>query len=289
VMKIEEMMILHKCMNYTSKLNWLNGQITRDGALLLIETPSKEQDFSLINKDWTITLIKDGTVNKIEVKNVPIIPTEADIFSDGSILLVQGRCSTDGDTLEQNARRYNVNGQLMDTLLLGDGIRQVQIDETDTIWVSYFDEGIFGSFDNMEPIGADGLAAYSISGQKLWGAKNYNIADCYAINIANSKAVSFYYYDSYNLVQLKDYNETASYMVEGEDSFDQFIFDQEELIVQVDSYTMRRYKKSNQSLTPADIVTLIDEKGKRISGPIFMRGKLLYAFGKDGLYKKEFI
>lgn len=288
MMKIEEMMILDKYMNYPSNLNWLNGQITRDGALLLIETPRKEQDFSLINQNWTVTLIKDGAVNKIELKNVPITPTKADIFSDGTILLVQGRCSTDGDTIEQNACIYDATGQLKDSFLLGDGISQVQIDEMDTIWVSYFDEGIFGAFENMEPIGAKGLVAYSKNGQKLWEANDYDIADCYAMNVVSSKEVNFYYYDSYKLVQLKDYIETASYMVEGEDLFDQFIFDQEDLIVQVDSYTVKRYKKSNQTITPSAIVTLIDEKGKRISGPIFMRGKLLYAFGKDELYKKEF-
>jgi hypothetical protein len=256
--------------------------------LLLIETPWKEVDFSLTNQNWTITLIKDGTVNKIELKNVPNTPTKADIFSDGTILLVQGRCSTEGDTLEKNAYIYDATGQLKDSFLLGDGISQIQIDEMDTIWVSYFDEGIFGAFANMEPIGAKGLVAYSKNGQKLWEANDYDIADCYAMNVVSSKEVNFYYYDSYKLVQLKDYIETASYMVEGEDLFDQFIFDQEDLIVQVDSYTMKRYKKSNQTITPSAIVTLIDEKGKRISGPIFMRGKLLYAFGKDELYKKEF-
>ena len=287
-MKIEDIM-LDKCMNYTSNMYWFNGQITSDGDLLLIETHTRELDFALTNQDWTITILKEGTVNKIELKNVPITPTKADIFTDGSILLIEGRCSTDGEKLKQNAYIYDATGQLMDSFLLGDGINQVQIDETDTIWVSYFDEGIFGAFENIEPIGADGLVAYSKSGQKLWGAKAYDIADCYAMNVVSSKEVHFYYYDQYKFVQLKDLIETACYVVEGDDVFQQFIFDRQDLIVQIDSYTMLRYKISSQTINPVGNVTLVDEKGKRISGPVFMRGKLLYAFGIDGLYKKEFL
>ncbi|UPO90463.1 hypothetical protein [Niallia sp. Man26] len=287
-MKIEEIR-LDICSTYPISTKWFNGQITRDGALLLIETPQEEIDFSLSNQDCTITLIKDGNVRKIELKNIPISPTDADIFSDGSLLIVQGRCSTDGAKMEPNAQIYNLEGQLMDTFLLGDGISQVQIDETDTIWVSYFDEGIFGAIDDLEPMGADGLAAYSKSGQKLWGAKEYEMADCYAMNIVSSKEVNFYYYDQYKLVQLKDFMETACYVVEGDDTFQQFLFDQQDLLVEIDCDTLMRYNISNQTIIPAGNVTFVDEKGKRISGHVLMRGKLLYVFCKDRLYKKEFL
>lgn len=66
-MKIEEIR-LDMCSTSPISTKWFNGQITRDGALLLIETPQEVIDFSLSNQDCTITLIKDGNVRKIELK-----------------------------------------------------------------------------------------------------------------------------------------------------------------------------------------------------------------------------
>src|SRR5690625_4702538 len=142
-LKIEKLR-LHKWVDYSSHLNFLSGQITNDGALLFIESNLDELDFferPVPKNNWTIKIIKDAQIETIELKNVPLIPTEIDMFSDGTILIVQGRCLKDGKYIERNARRYNPNGQLIDAFTLGDGIEHVQIDETDTIWVSYFDEG----------------------------------------------------------------------------------------------------------------------------------------------------
>ena len=38
---------------------------------------------------------------------------KVDLFSDGTLLIVQSRCLKDGDNIERNARRYNTNGQLI--------------------------------------------------------------------------------------------------------------------------------------------------------------------------------
>ncbi|WP_449540290.1 hypothetical protein [Ferdinandcohnia sp. Marseille-Q9671] len=283
---------LQKWIEYSSDLHYIDGQITRDGSLLLIESKLQELDFferPVPKNDWSIKIIKDGSIQTIEVKNLPLIPTEVDLFSDGTLLLVQGRCVKDGTYIERNARRYNPNGQLIDAFTLGDGINDVQIDETDTIWVSYFDEGIFGNFGWEQPMGSDGIVAYSMNGERLWGAGDYGIIDCYALNVVSSKEVYFYYYNDFYLVQLNEMKESIRYRVNRHhEPIQQFIIDEKGLIGQIDTYTLMRYRKNIHSFDPREKLQLTDEYGKRIMGPVFMRGSYLYAYGKDGIYKKTF-
>ncbi|WP_338472883.1 hypothetical protein R4Z10_09240 [Niallia sp. XMNu-256] len=285
-----EKLVMKKWMEYSSNLNFVGGQITKDGVLLLIESSLKEIDFfqrPIPKNNWTIRMIKGETIETINLKNVPLIPSEVDVFSDGSLLIVQSRCRKDGHYIERNARRYNSNGELIEAFTLGDGISQVQIDETNTIWVSYFDEGIFGNFGWEQPIGSDGLIAYTMNGSKLWSARDYEICDCYGLNVVSSNEVYFYYYDDLNLVQLKEMKESIRYRVEGNDSFQQFIIDQAGLIGQIDLYSLKRFRIRNRTITPKEKLQLTDTNGKRINGPVFMRGKFLYAYGKDGVYTRS--
>lgn len=289
-MIVIEKFVLQKCLDYSTNLNFIGGQITKDGTLLLIESNLQELDFfqrPVPKNNWTIRMIKGNSIETIELKNVPLIPTEVDLFSDGTLLIVQGRCLKDGTYIERNARRYNPNGQLIDAYTLGDGIEHVQIDETDTIWVSYFDEGVFGNFGWEQPMGSEGLIAYGINGQKLWGAGNYGIIDCYALNVVSSKEVNFYYYDDFFLVQLNEMKETIRYRVEGDNTIQQFMIDQTGLIGQVDLNTMMRFRIKNRTITPKGKLQFIDDKGKPIIGPVFMRGMYLYAYSKNGIYQKR--
>jgi hypothetical protein len=283
-----EKLILEKCNVYSSDLNFVAGQVTRDGTLLLIESNLQELDFfqrPVPKNNWIIKIIKGGSINTVELRNVPLIPTEVDLFSDGTLLIVQGRCLKDGKYIERNARRYNPNGQLISAFTLGDGINGVQIDETDTIWVSYFDEGIFGNFGWEQPMGSAGVVAYTMNGQRLWGASEYGIIDCYALNVVSSKEVYFYYYDNFYLVQLNEIKESIRYRVNGRHhTIQQFMLDEGCLIGQIDRYTMMRYRKNIRSYDPKEKLQLTAENGKRIIGPVFMRGSFLYAFGKDGIY-----
>lgn len=110
----------------------------------------------------------DRDVMSVELKNLPLIPSHIDLFFDGTILIVQGRCVKDGANIEKNARHYCVDGTLLNEFTFGDGIADVQIDETDTIWVSYFDEGVFGNFGWDEaPLGIDGLIAFNRLGKSF--------------------------------------------------------------------------------------------------------------------------
>ncbi|ARK32622.1 hypothetical protein BkAM31D_23625 [Halalkalibacter krulwichiae] len=256
--------------------------------MLIVETSLEELDFfsrPVPKRNWTIHIMKNDTIETVELKNVSLIPTAVDLFSDGSLLLVQSRCLKDGSSVERNARRYNRNGQLISAFTLGDGIEQMQIDETDTIWVSYFDEGVFGNFGWEHPIGSEGLLAFTKDGEKLWGAGDYGIVDCYALNVTSSKEVYFYYYADSYLVQLTNRVEEIRYRIEGE-TLQQFLMEPNGMIGQIDHYTVKRFKKRNRTMVPKAKIEFVDEAGKRLIGQVFMRGTFLYLYGKEGIFQR---
>jgi hypothetical protein len=115
------------------------------------------------------------------------------------VLVVGARCAwyAEGE--------FDLNGVVIDPstdtwerMLLGDGIAGACIDRHSRIWVSYFDEGIFGNFGwgnpGPLPIGAAGLVCFSGSGEKVWEFEG-KIEDCYALNVSGSEAFVYYYTD----------------------------------------------------------------------------------------------
>jgi hypothetical protein len=66
-------------------------------------------------------------------------------------LLVRGRA---GDEKDINAHIFGMDGNLQRTFHAGDGIEDVQATERRNIWISYFDEGVFGK----SSLGQSGLA-----------------------------------------------------------------------------------------------------------------------------------
>ncbi len=123
------------------------------------------------------------------------------------LLLVCCRCFRGkGGGYEPNARIYTCQGHFVGSILLGDGIEDVQVTASGTIWTSYFDEGIFGGV--REPaIGASGLVAWTSSGEKLYEYQPVPglepIDDCYVMNVASESDVWIYYYAQFPLVHLR--------------------------------------------------------------------------------------
>lgn len=288
MIKIENL-ILHKFINYNSHLNLVSFQIARDGTLLLIETNADEEDFlqPRSKRDWIIRLINEKGIQTVELKDVTIIPNLIDIFTDGSLLIAQSWCPKRGDYIVKNAKRYNLKNELLDEFTLGNGINFLQIDDTDTIWVGYSDEGVFGNRGWDKPMGRDGLIAYSKNGKKLWGAKHYAIADCYALNVINSKEVYFYYYADYKLVKLTDMKESACFQVEGEDTLEQFAFDEKGLIGEIDLFTMMRFQIQGNSIIPKEELQLTDEKGNPLTGTRLLRGNRIYVIEEEGIFLRK--
>jgi len=118
-------------------------------------------------------------------------------LSDGW-LLVDGR--------KGRARILDSEGVLLNTLDLGDAIKDVQTTGDGLIWVSYFDEGVFGGGP-----GKDGLVCFDSTGRSIFrygelalSAKLPFIDDCYALNVCEDR-VWLCYYSEFPLICLKDF------------------------------------------------------------------------------------
>ena len=109
-----------------------------------------------------------------------------------------------------NAHLYSGSGIHLKSFDLGDAINDVQTTADGKIWVSYFDEGVFGS-----GIGANGLVCFDSEGRDIFRFAEFaekqnlpHIDDCYALNVA-SEDVWISYYSDFPLVQLKDFRLTG--------------------------------------------------------------------------------
>jgi hypothetical protein len=140
----------------------------------------------------------------IELPELDLTFPLVDAFPDGRILVAGARCGW------RSEDDYDLNGAVIQPdvgqitrILLGDGISSMQIDCLGRIWVSYFDEGVFGNFgwggrSGPAPVGSAGIACFSASGEKIWGFPQnaiYAISDCYALNVSGADAAIYFYTD----------------------------------------------------------------------------------------------
>ena len=113
-------------------------------------------------------------------------------------LLVRGRA--DGET-DQNATVFDMEGRPQSSFHAGDGIEDVQTSDKDDIWISYFDEGVFGDLS----LGKAGLVCLDRHGNILFQYNDPSMADCYALNVCSAKETWLYYYTDFPLVRLVDH------------------------------------------------------------------------------------
>jgi hypothetical protein len=131
-----------------------------------------------------------------------------DLLPDGDILVVNARCHRWGDgSVEDNAHVFDPAGAHLRSFCLGDGIEHLGVDAAGTIWVGYFDEGVFGNLGWNDPIGAAGVVRFDSHGHRLWTYQpppgTNPIADCYALNV-DARTTWAYYHTDFPLVQLTD-------------------------------------------------------------------------------------
>lgn len=156
--------------------------------------------------DYLIVRWKGGELRKIVARET-IAVSYVQPFGKG-VLLAGARCVKTDAGAEQNAAAIDWSGHELARFTLGDGIADVRV-AGDTIWVSYFDEGVFGNYGWTEPLGAAGLVAFGLRGEKLW---SYNartagtgmIDDAYALNVAAESDAWVYFYSDFPIVRLHD-------------------------------------------------------------------------------------
>ncbi|WP_432866724.1 hypothetical protein [Microbispora rosea] len=140
----------------------------------------------------------------VSIVGQPPAHSHAQPLPDGGVLLVGARCRWRNGAAESNAAIYDAAGELLREGVLGDGIADVQTTPSGEIWVSYFDEGVYGNFgwgeaEGPAPIGSPGLIRFRSDLDVAWrypydstfGA----ISDCYALNVVGEEAWAYYYTD----------------------------------------------------------------------------------------------
>lgn len=88
-------------------------------------------------------------------------------------LVVGSRAARTDEGHDLNASVYAEDGALVRAFLLGDGIEDVQTTEEGAVWVSHFDEGVYGNYGwgnpgGPPPLGASGLARFDRTGAVEW-------------------------------------------------------------------------------------------------------------------------
>ncbi len=131
-------------------------------------------------------------------------------IQDGA-LLVDARCNWKRRGPEKNAVATDGQGAILRTFPLGDGIEDVRVTSEGLIWVSYFDEGIFGNRGWSDPgppaMGATGLVGYDSDGTVRFkfdaAAAGDTISDAYALNVTSDGEVWVYFYTEFPIVRIR--------------------------------------------------------------------------------------
>jgi hypothetical protein len=147
----------------------------------------------------TFVRFDGGVLQQTELPEVDITFPAVQPLPNGEILLVGARCHYRDGNPEQNAAIHDSQGRVARRFVLGDGIADVQTTKDGMIWVSYFDEGVFGNYGWDKPMGSAGLVSYDLRGRVVWAFEPPDgldaIADCYALNVAHDAAWAYYYTD----------------------------------------------------------------------------------------------
>jgi hypothetical protein len=158
---------------------------------------------------YRVLAIREGDVElDLVIDHEPFNIHDIQPLAD-DLLLVCARSAYRGpNDFDLNGRTYGRDGTFIRELLLGDGIETIQATTRGELWVSYFDEGIFGNNGWRNPVGAAGLVAWSDKGEKLYDYEADGsvgaMSDCYALNVATDVDVWCYYYTDFPLVQLRE-------------------------------------------------------------------------------------
>jgi hypothetical protein len=241
-------------------------------------------------QQYQVLLITPYKTKIIEINDVNWNFHYAQPIERNNVLLVGARSEYyDNNEYDLNGRIFNEHGVMQRQFLLGDGIQDVQTTTNDTIWTSYFDEGVFGNNGWNDPIGKYGLRSWSKDGQhkyKYHASENHFIADCYALNVISDDDVWFYYYTDFELANIK--NETIYYYPVNVHGSDGFILSDDHVLFRGgyddhDVYTL--YQIKNGMLKKVSNIEFVDENNEKIiSIEVSCRGSIMLLLSNKGLY-----
>jgi hypothetical protein len=115
------------------------------------ESPNGFRIHHLAGEDWGSIDLAETSENYHFLQPLP----------EGNWLLVRGRADNEQDG---DAHVYGSDGSWLRSFHAGDGIADVQATERGKVWVSYFDEGVFGD----TALGQSGLACLDKNGTPVF-------------------------------------------------------------------------------------------------------------------------
>lgn len=195
-----------------------SAAIAYDGSLvlLLVEPQNESVPFPIFDqpgwatfpetksrqayKGWLLR-VDDSVKQEVEVATLDRAFPRIGAFASGDFLIASARCKFAERRAELNATIYSPSGSPLNQICLGDGIEDIAISEDAQIWVSYFDEGVFGNFgwggEDAPCIGAPGLVRFDTHGKQTWQYSEgfHCIDDCYSMTLTNDEVWLCFYSD----------------------------------------------------------------------------------------------
>ena len=139
----------------------------------------------------------------------PAYPTLQSL-PDGRLVVVGSRAECRDGVAENNAYVYGTDGSLERMGCLGDGIEHVQTSADGSIWVGYFDEGVYGNdgwgSPGPEPVGSPGIVRFTPGLEVAWEYplhESATIDDCYALNVVGDEVWACCYSD-FDVIRIRD-------------------------------------------------------------------------------------
>lgn len=221
-------------------------------------------------KVFSLCIVGDKGERWLNLPPVDIAFPKMEIFPDGRVLLAGARCAWRSPVdFDRNGVVYDPKTGVAERILLGDGIVDIAIDEMGRIWVSYFDEGIFGNFGWGHPgppgPGSGGLVCFDADGNVQWqfnrkGSPEF-IDDCYAMHASRSQ-ISVFYYSDFHVCEI-------------DMSFEQAFFRPTEMAGSHALVTSNSaFLLSSQYDEPSEIMHLFLRDKDRVGDPQRIRAKL---------------
>lgn len=146
-------------------------------------------------------------VTFVPPRQFPIV----DKMVDGRWLIVSSRAAS----CEKNATIIGIDGKENIVFRVGDGVQTVLSAPDGSIWVGYFDEGVFASpeEDGTAAISGGGIVRFDANGHRLWslnddGHSLPNVDDVYAMTTSGNALWACYYSD-FPIVRVADGNATV--------------------------------------------------------------------------------
>lgn len=216
-------------------------------------------------------------------KSTGVLTLHVQPFGEGWLL---------GEVRGGRADVYDDEGRPLRTLDLGDASKDVQTTPRGNIWVSYFDEGVYGG-----GIGAHGVVCFDSVGRPIFKYSEFAeqnqlpfIDDCYAMNVVDDDEMWLSYYSDFPLISVKNFqlahrfNEfgcmSRAFAILGESA----VFPKCYTPSEEQSQLLRRqFSDTGQS----EKLEAVDETGTPIGGKFTAaaRGSHFYLFNKTALYK----